>query len=923
MLKQYIDKQNNSDGELNMIKLEKCKPNFKNIKNMNKVISYPSDFDIIDKEIFKDIIPSDITSGGIECLCIINSGKVLIRFEDGKQNQFNLFIGNMDLNNHKFCLELILDYINKNSLTYHFSRLKKEKKDEKILHADINLIRGDKFFGSIINLNSNNNINNQGNINPFTQTINQNNPEINLHQDQLNHVKFLLNLHFLHERLNIKINDSLKEHSFKEKYYLINKDIIKKFKEIYKYNELLQALNTNEIKKLINEYKKDTLYIQKMQIKELTEKILKMIDKKYYDLIKNIPNKNELLKLDFKIEKKYYKNNSELFYYKDCQLIDGEMSKFFPDKKQILEESLVNCTFGENAVFLSFGKIINIGKLDNNYIFNAEMIIKLKNEKSIDSIFNQIKEFNYNLYKENLKFTQINFNGNHPFDYEVFIISKENDIILNKEEEQQSLTKIVIDQIGKNKNQIFRGTIFVNQSVKNLILFFIDYKDLQMKSKNFLKDNYNNNLGGYYYLLNYQWLLKYLEVYNLSTLFQYLMKGNIIETIKNYERLSSDEKISEIMMIINKWNPNIINSRSDNVNNIALKNNNLLNLKFDYFHPNSDINFKYYYDFVLVKKEAYEALIKEFGLNYHIMNYCYIGDNSIFIYLNNDNKYTLQIGYLSTNNYYFSTDLFLDFNSKKMFEEGINLLIKEGNVKFWKTNLILNGQNDYYSPIFGQNQNIIGNAFMVNKTSSKVDYQNLFINNNLKTLVLFYLENEILKRTLKTNNINKCRKYYLINTNWLKEFKNIYGYNNLLNEFAKCGPLLEMVKNLKGDEKLSITEKQLCFLIKSLPLDINMNYNKMQFDFIKNAQIEPNSELYQFQNNNFLNYYNNFEIISEQIYNRIFGNSQSNDINLNQQKNNYVNCIFFEDIIMIELSRYVSGIEDYVIEAKEILGTYK
>jgi hypothetical protein len=436
-----------------------------------------------------------------------------------------------------------------------------------------------------------------------------------------------------------------------------------------------------------------------------------------------------------------------------------------------------------------------------------------------------------------------------------------------------------------------------------------------MKSKNFLKDNYKNNICGYYYLLNYQWLLKYLEVYNLSTLFQYLMKGNIIETIKNYERLSSDEKISEIMMIINKWNPNIINSRSDNVNNIALKNNNLLNLKFDYFHPNSDINFKYYYDFVLVKKEAYEALIKEFGLNYHIMNYCYIGDNSIFIYLNNDNKYTLQIGYLSTNNYYFSTDLFLDFNSKKMFEEGINLLIKEGNVKFWKTNLILNGQNDYYSPIFGQNQNIIGNAFMVNKTSSKVDYQNLFINNNLKTLVLFYLDNEILKRTLKTNNINKCRKYYLINTNWLKEFKNIYGYNNLLNEFAKCGPLLEMVKNLKGDEKLSITEKQLCFLIKSLPLDINMNYNKMQFDFIKNAQIEPSSELYQFQNNNFLNYYNNFEIISEQIYNRIFGNSQSNDINLNQQKNNYVNCIFFEDIIMIELSRYVSGIEDYVIEA--------
>ena len=38
-------------------------------------------------------------------------------------------------------------------------------------------------------------------------------------------------------------------------------------------------------------------------------------------------------------------------------------------------------------------------------------------------------------------------------------------------------------------------------------------------------------------------------------------------------------------------------------------------------------------------------------------------------------------------------------------------------------------------------------------------------------------------------------------------------------------------------------------------------------------------------------------------------------MNLNKQKNNYVNCIFYEGIIMIELSKYVSGLEFYTIEA--------
>ena len=776
--------------------------------------------------------------------------------------------------------------------------------DKKILYSE-NTKPKIITFGSIIELNLNNNI-----------QVKQNNLEAKaISKEKLNQILFLLNLHFLHERLNFKVNDSLKDHSFKEKYHLIKNDIITKFKEIYKYDELIKQLNSNEIRKLINEYKKQSLYIPENQLNKLLETVVKMLDKSYINLIENISSKNELGLLDFQMEKKFYKNNPEIFYYEDCQLINEEMVKLIISSNQLIEKLKVNCNFGGKYAFLSFGKIINIGKLDNNFIFNTEIIIKLKNEKSLDSIFNQIKQFNLNLFKETLKFTQMNLDAQKLFDYEIFFLSKENEVAIR--DTQLRLTKAIIEKHIKKKEENLRNSkkiILVNESLKNLILFYIDYIELQRKSKNFLKDNFINNSFDYYCLLNFKWFEKYLEVFNLGHVFSYLMKNNKIESINNYDELSSEDKFNNILKIINDFDQTLCNNKNNNINTTALKDNNLFNLKFNYFQPNSDICFKYYYDFVLIKKEAYESITKSFGFLYSIINYCYFGDDLIFIFLNNDNKYTLQIGHLSTSKYYFSTNMFFDFNSKIAFEEGVNLLIEQGSAKFFNNNLIMKGKDDYYSPIFDQNENLIGNEFLINKNISSIDYQNLFINNNLKTLVLFYLENEILKKAITTKNINKFRKYYLINADWLKKFKKIYGFEALIDNFSKSSLIINMVKDFKGEEKLSLSEKKLCSLIKSLPENININYNKRQFEFINNISKEPNNEIYQFQKDNRLVYFNNFEIISEQIYNRIFGNSHSNDINLNQQKNNFVNCIFFEKIIMIELSNYASGIKDYVIE---------
>ena len=58
--------------------------------------------------------------------------------------------------------------------------------------------------------------------------------------------------------------------------------------------------------------------------------------------------------------------------------------------------------------------------------------------------------------------------------------------------------------------------------------------------------------------------------------------------------------------------------------------------------------------------------------------------------------------------------------------------------------------------------------------------------------------------------------YYLINANWLNQFKKLYEFDKLVKEVSKCPSIVKKKKNFKGEEKISFSEKTLCSLIKSL-----------------------------------------------------------------------------------------------------------
>jgi hypothetical protein len=60
-----------------------------------------------------------------------------------------------------------------------------------------------------------------------------------LDKSKINHIIFLLRLHFINERINYKINQLLEENPNQDDYNLINIDLVNKYKDYYNYDNLV------------------------------------------------------------------------------------------------------------------------------------------------------------------------------------------------------------------------------------------------------------------------------------------------------------------------------------------------------------------------------------------------------------------------------------------------------------------------------------------------------------------------------------------------------------------------------------------------------------------------------------------------------------------------------------------------------------
>ena len=877
----------------------------------NEKIFYPKEFEIIIDEVMNTELINNICNNKLKYDCLINDGKVIIKFI--YNNMFILLIGNIDLENktNKFNLSLFLKYPDKNSLENDFNFLKnnnfqvfnqKFKNDGKNQVCQLFIFKDNNIIK-----HSNNK------IEPKKDIFNI------LDQQKINHIIFLLRLYFHNERINCEINQSLEVNQNPNYYNLINIDLINKYKDYYNYDILVNILKQNEFNKLIASYKNNKSYISIDKINECTNNLIRMIPLEYLSMIKNKSIQPSFNNESYCVQHNLFKNKEGVFYYSNCGFIDGETFKLICNNNQeeikLINGTKVNCIFGGNAILILFRDLMNIGIFKNN-IFKPELIIQMKDINYLNYIISQLRQFQLQGFINSIKFDNNNISF-YNLSFTIYKLSNGNEkpilgnhnntniIVLNPPNSNKLNQNTIIDN---NHNNNF------NEELKQLILFYIDFDEIKKKMKKVLIQNYNKNTfkDSSYYLLNYDWFMKFLELANMTHIYKFLMNNNIIESIENYNNLSQEEKINNIISKIEEKQLKLINK---NINNLFSSiDNNLFNIKLDQKIINSRRCFFYYNQFLLLKEETFKLFTKNMKINYSNHKiFCLFGDNKIFLVPDIKNQYTIEIGNLNNQNY-FIIESFFDYYEYSLLKESMNCFIDEGFEQYCNCSLLFKDGKDFASPIFSKKQEIIGYAYKNNDNIK--EYKDYLTSNNLIMLVRFYLYSYHLRRIISQNKL-KFKNYYLINEDWLKQYKIFFNYANLYKNLEKSPFLKNIVNNSCNVNNYNdinlLNEKKIVLIIKNLPSDINNYYNQIEnnskVNYINKNQIEPYIGKYYYKSDNFLCYFNKFEIINNTMYNKIFGQSQNS-----QQKNNYVQCLFYDQVIMIKLPQNVSGINKFILE---------
>ena len=280
-------------------------------------------------------------------------------------------------------------------------------------------------------------------------------------------------------------------------------------------------------------------------------------------------------------------------------------------------------------------------------------------------------------------------------------------------------------------------------------------------------------------------------------------------------------------------------------------------------------------------------------------------------------------------------------------------MIKEDGFRKFSDYLLFN--NDFVSPIFDINQNIIGTAYKYNPEIK--DYTNLNINFDIKKMFVLYSNYQKLKKKLSIQNNpkkNEFSEYYVLNKDWLKVYKDYYNFDIISKEFEKSTIIQQVFNNIKDDEQISY--KKLTLMIKELPKKIIKDFNERELLF-KTDYKNLNKRLPQIlgfdylDNNNqtkTLFYFYDFEIIEANIYDELFKNLTTGissvtvtDIALRnylfqeqlEKNNERVQCLFENNKIIIRLKDktpdtgnkyniYIGNLNDSYIFEPEIFFLY-
>ena len=533
-----------------------------------------------------------------------------------------------------------------------------------------------------------------------------------------------------------------------------------------------------------------------------------------------------------------------------------------------------------------FDKVKSIHSLlklkENNKLNN---IRSLKNYSELDNISsiiydeldlfkNYIIDSQKNIVKES-KINSINIQNHIDINIKN---SKENKLILANNIKENKEEKVDKDNIKeKLTNFIFNFSEFINEmnSSRNNII----------KKENFV------------FLVHKDFLIKYLGQYNLNYSFindKILIKDKSLYSIKN----SIKEYIDKEFKILNEafygYNSiNFINKENSNeLPHIIVKNN--------------SEKIYYYNNYFLLNEKTIKLLDIDL-INFPKLEY-YSKEQYIYLFQPIGQGTIVDIGKLDNQNT-FKIEFLI--NTTKDSKSIINMINSKTIEQFYLSYFLFRINDDIskYSPFFDEEYNIIGNAYII-KEGFK-NFSNSYCNPILVNVI--YLIKYFKFPKYEFAKINSENNYFLINENWMKNFKNKYMYQKTKKEIENSqDKSISTIINTEQQNK-KLLNKLIYFITVKMD-ELNKKYNSINNLILEDIPTEPECEsLKDFYGGKEFFFYNNFYILDEDIHNKIFNLTEQQSKEM-KMKNNYCKCFYADGYFFIILNNYLTQLSKVIIE---------
>ena len=445
------------------------------------------------------------------------------------------------------------------------------------------------------------------------------------------------------------------------KCFLINRDFF--FRKFYLYKDVFNYLQNEEIKNKINQF----INGNKDGFQSLINDI--------YSFINNNLRIKEVVNVDIEnvkaIQLKDFQNSNYSFKHPyNFEVINHEtllLIERFNVKPQTFRANFIinnnKIIFSTNFFYTKNDKkicFLLIGKFEKS-IIEEEYLIFFNDIANLQNSYFYLQKNTYN-----------NFISN-------YLPSLQNSILF-PQKTHENIPKIVNIKKNVKNNEI--NIYQTNKILSSLILFFITSEKIKKKIKFPIKSNNNNEQ---YYLLNVNWFNKYLELNNMSTIFNFFLNNkNSYLPIINNDNISEATKITQIISKIDKNLLTKLNVIKEDFS--QLKNPELYKIKQKIIKGVNKNNLFFYHSCLLINKTLYDQFKNEFSIDFctNDISSVLFGDGKIIIIVKNKgtNNYIVEICNFNIQNI-LSVELLLEIFVSEI-NNLINVIKNNGLQYFYK-----------------------------------------------------------------------------------------------------------------------------------------------------------------------------------------------------------------------------------------------